>query len=223
MAQQLSFDLPARPALGRDAFFLADSNVLAVAAIDRWRDWAGGKLVLVGPEGSGKTHLSHVWAAETGAKIVAAADLTDADVPALVASPAIIVEDVASVVGVADGERALFHLHNLALAEGVALLLTDRDAPTVWPLSLPDLASRMQATQVARLDAPDDALLAAVLVKLFVDRQLSVAPNLIDWIVRHAERSFEYAKSAVAALDAAALREGRGVTRDLARRVLVVE
>ena len=67
MAQQLSFDLPARPALGRDAFFVADSNALAVAAIDGWRDWAGGKLVLVGPAGSGKTHLSHVWAADTGA------------------------------------------------------------------------------------------------------------------------------------------------------------
>jgi len=220
MAQQLSFDLPARPALGRDAFFVAPSNALAVAAIDGWRDWVGGKLVLVGPEGAGKTHLSHVWAAESGAAFVCAKDLANADIPGLTGNPAIVVENASGVAGHAEDERALFHLHNLALAEGVALLLTDRNAPAAWQLRLPDLASRMQATQVARLDPPDDALFAAVLVKLFADRQLSVAPNLIDWMVRHAERSFQSAQSAVATLDAAALAEGRDVTRDLARRIL---
>ena len=155
--------------------------------------------------------------------MIAARDLAEAEIPALVVAPAIVVENASAVARDPAGERALFHLHNLALAEGVALLFTDRDAPATWPLALPDLASRMQATQIARLDPPDDALLAAVLVKLFADRQLSVAPNLIDWMVRHGERSFQSAQVSVARLDEAALAEGRGVTRDLARRVLVVD
>ncbi len=67
MSRQLAFDLPAREALGRGDFFVSPSNALALAALDGWRDWPGGRMLLVGPEGSGKTHLAHVWAADSGA------------------------------------------------------------------------------------------------------------------------------------------------------------
>lgn len=220
MAKQLIFDLPARPALGRDAFFVSQSNQLAVAAVDGWRDWAGGKLLLIGQDGSGKTHLAHVWAAETGAQIVTGSALSEAGVPALMGHPGVVVEDAAEVARDAALERALFHLHNLALAEGVALLLTATRPATEWGLSLPDLASRAQATQIARLEAPDDALLAALFVKLFADRQLAVSPRLVDWLVRHTERSFAAAQSTVARLDEAALRAGKTLSRDFARTVL---
>lgn len=220
MAQQLTFDLPARPALGRDAFFVSDSNRLALAAVDGWRDWVGGKMLLVGPPGVGKTHLAHVWAADVGARIVAAADLDAADVPALVSHPGVVVEDAAFVAGNPAAERALFHLHNLALAEGVPLLLTAVDTPSNWGIALPDLSSRMQATQVARLDAPDDALLAALFVKLFADRQLAVSPHLVDWLLRHTERSFAAAQETVERLDEAALQAGKTLSRDFASKVL---
>jgi len=214
--RQLALDLPVRQATGRDAFFVAAPNARAVAEIDRWGDWPAGKLALVGPQGAGKSHLAAVWAAETGATVMAGAELSGAaPLPRHV-----VVEDADRVARDAAAERHLLHLHNAVLEAGGRLLLTGRTAPARWPVALPDLASRLAATPVARIEAPDDALLAAVLVKLFEDRQLAVTPGLVAYCARRMERSFAAAQALVAALDARALANGRAPGRRLAAEVL---
>jgi chromosomal replication initiation ATPase DnaA len=190
-----------------------------VDLVSRDADWPMGKLALTGPEGAGKTHLAQVWATETGATVIAATDLPTADLPALAATARVAVED-ADRAGVQATEEALFHLHNLLLAGDGRLLLTGRTPPAHWPIALPDLKSRLAATATAALDAPDDALLAAVLVKLFADRQIAVAPPLVAYLVPRIDRSFAAAHTIVDRLDAAALAEGRPVTRALAQRLL---
>lgn len=219
MSRQLAFDLPARDEMTRAAFFVSPVNALALAAVDGWRDWPGGKMLLVGPSGSGKTHLAHLWAAETGAALIAAADLAGADLPALAAAGRVAVEDADALAGDRAAETALFHLHNLVLPAG-RLLMTATRPPRDWGLVLPDLMSRMQAAPVTRLEPPDDALLSAVLVKLFADRQIAVAPNLIPYLVARMPRSIGAARGLVAALDARALAEGRPITRALAAEIL---
>jgi len=217
--RQLTFRLPARVALGRAAFFVAPANGTAVAMIDTWRIWPGDKLALCGPAGSGKTHLAHVWAADSGARVVQAHDLPRADIPDLASRP-VAVEDVPAIAGQEEAERALFHLHNLCLANGGRLLVSGRDAPARWPLALPDLASRLQAAPVAKIEPPDDALLAAVLFKLFADRQLAVPDEVITYLVPRIDRSFATAREVVALLDDTALRDRREITVPLARAVL---
>lgn len=219
MARQLSFDLPARTALGRDDFFVSQGNAGAVAAIDGTRDWPGRKLVLTGPAGSGKTHLAHVWAVRHGAQVVAARTLAEADVPTLSRGP-VAVEDVPEIAGDLACQTALFHLHNLVLAEGHALLLTGRGNPARWGLGLPDLQSRIEGAGRAELGPPDDALLAAVLAKLFTDRQVAPRPDVIPYLLKHMERSFEAAAGIVERLDRASLEEGRTLTRPLAARLI---
>ncbi len=218
MARQLSFDLPAKTALGREDFFVSPSNALAVAMISA-SSWPGNKLVLSGPAGAGKTHLAHVWAAETGGRIVRAADLHHDDVPDLARS-AIAVEDVPDVAADIEQQKVLFHLHNLVLAEGHALLMTGRLAPRFWQLPLADLQSRVEGAHHVALDPPDDALLGAVLAKLFVDRQLNPGPEVIAYLVKHMDRRFETAADVVQQLDQLALAEKREITRSLAIRVL---
>lgn len=220
MARQLALDLPVRTARGRDAFFVAEANRLAVAQIDAWQTWPDGKLALIGPEGAGKTHLAHVWADLADAPVLDAAALPDADLPALAGTGAVAVEGADRIGGCDAAEAALFHLHNLLRAEGGALLLTARTPPRDWRLALPDLASRMQATASVRLDPPDDALLAAVLVKLFADRQLAVKPDLIGYLVGRMERSFAAAARTVAEIDREALASGYRPGIRLARAVL---
>ena len=215
MPRQLTFELPARPAMGRADFFVAPANATAVAAVSGWRDWPLGKLALIGPEGAGKTHLSRVWAADAGAVLVS---LTE--VPRLPPGSHAVVEDVDRLAGDAVAELALFHLHNDVLAQGGRLLLTGRTAPASWPVVLPDLASRMQATTVARISAPDDELLAAVLIKHFADRQLIAPRDLVPWLVPRMPRSFAAAADLVARLDAEALAGGRAVTRLMAQQIL---
>lgn len=218
-AQQLSFELPAKPALGRGDFFVSPANAIAVAMIDLWPEWPGGKLTLSGPEGSGKTHLVHVWAAVTGAQIVASTDLTQADIPALAAGP-VAVENIPEIAKDADAQTALFHLHNLTLAQGHSLLLTGTAAPDLWGLSLPDLQSRMQGTQNAEMQPPDDALLAAVLTKLFSDRQINPPPDLIPYLVVRMDRSFACARNLVEQLDHQSLAQRRKLNRALAKDLL---
>ncbi|MGL4234683.1 chromosomal replication initiator DnaA, partial [Tabrizicola sp.] len=186
--------------------------------VEGWEDWPGNKLLLVGPEGSGKTHLLQIWATMAGAVILPAAELGTTDLSAF-AGQRVAVED-ADRIGRA--EAALFHLHNLVTGSG-ALLLTAATPPRDWGLSLPDLASRMQATAIARLEAPDDALLSAVLIKLFADRQIAVPANLIPYLVSRMPRSIGAARALVMGLDARALALGRPVTRALAAEVLEAE
>jgi chromosomal replication initiation ATPase DnaA len=216
--RQLAFNLPVRTALGREDFLVSGSNAMAVRMLDGWRNWPQRKLLLIGPPGAGKTHLATIWAGEAGAAVVPAGSLADADISAL--RQTVVVEDITVVVGHAPSEQALFHLHNLVQAEGGTLLLTSDAAPSVRPFALPDLQSRIAATQPVRIDPPDDHLLAAVLAKHFADRQLAVSPALVPWLAQRIERSLDAARAAVAALDAAALSRGTAITRTLAAEVL---
>ncbi len=218
MARQLSFDLPAKTAHGREDFFVSPANALAVAMISA-TSWPGNKLVLSGPAGSGKTHLAHVWAQETGGRIIQSSSLQYDQVPEL-SKTAIAVEDVPAIAGDMDQQRTLFHLHNLVLAEGNALLMTGRMAPKFWRLPLADLQSRVEGAHHVALDPPDDALLGAVLAKLFLDRQLNPGPDVIAYLVKHMDRSFAVAAQVVEKLDQVALSEKREITRALAVRVL---
>ncbi len=219
MNTQLAFDLQTRPALGREDFFVSPTNALAVATLAAPETWPNGKMALIGQKGAGKTHLAHVFAAETGASIIAATTLKTADIAALADHP-IVVENVADIAADQAAQTALFHLHNLVLANGAPLLVTDRLAPNRWALSLPDLASRMVGTAVTKLDPPDDSLLSAVLLKLFADRQSPVDPSVIPYLVSRMERDLGHAGNLVSALDRAALARKKAVTRPLAAEIL---
>jgi chromosomal replication initiation ATPase DnaA len=174
-------------------------------------------VVLAGPEGSGKSHLAAVWAQAAGARRVAARSLEESKVPAALATGAVVVEDAAP--GGFD-ERALFHLLNLAREDAAYVLLTARTPPAGWPVAVRDLASRLKALPVVALAPPDEALLRAVLVKLFADRQLAVDESLIGYLETRIERSFAAARAVVARLDDEAMRRQRPLTRTLAAELL---
>lgn len=219
MAEQLGLELPSIAALGREDFLVAPSNALAVALIDSWPNWPSGKLALSGPAGSGKTHLTHVWAARSGAQILDAQALAEVDIPALASGP-VAIENVPDIAGNEAAETALFHLHNLCLANGHALLVTGAGALPNWPIALPDLKSRLQGAVSAELAAPDDTLLAAVLVKQFADRQLAPPADVIPYLVKRIDRSFEAARDIVAILDHESLARKKPITRPFASAVL---
>lgn len=219
--RQLGLDLALPPALGRQDFLPAPSNALALALIEAPGGLPGGRLVIHGPEGAGKTHLAAIWAARRGAAWPDP-DRLAADPARLLApeAPVRLVLDGAEALAGGPGETALFHLLNHLDARGGEILLTARAPARDWGLVLPDLASRLTAAHHVPLAAPDDALLAAVLVKLFADRQVQVAPEVITWLVRRMERSFAAARAIVARLDAEALRRRSPITRSFAQAAL---
>ncbi|MGR3467216.1 MAG: chromosomal replication initiator DnaA [Shimia sp.] len=210
--EQLSFPLPHSAAMGRADFLVTGANRTALALLDA--AWPNGKLLLVAPEAGGKTHIATFFGAETRAHLLDARDL-----PSEAPEAHCIVENADRLPDAAAEER-LFHLHNNLRSAGRRLLLTARRTVRHWSLSLPDLRSRMEATTLARIDAPDDALLPGLILKHLSDRQIRPAPEVLTYLATHIERSYVAVRDTVARLDRLALTEGRPVTRALAARAL---
>ena len=227
--RQLALALPHAESFAREDFLTGAPNQAALAMIERWPDWPDRALALVGPEGAGKSHLAAIWAEIAGARRVSARALGETNLISALATGALVIEDARESPEQDDeaqrsrsalDERALFHLLNLIREEEAYLLITARAAPARWGVALPDLASRLRALPTVTLSAPDDALLRAVLVKLFADRQLGVDSSLVSYLTTRIERSFAAARAAVESLDREALRLKRPVTRALAAELL---
>ena len=210
---QLALALDHAESHAREDFLEGPSNAAALALIERWPDWPSRTVLLRGPEGSGKTHLAAIWAREAGARTLSPRMLDSAEVPIALATGALVLDNLAED---SFDEAALFHLLNLAREEHAYVLITARTAPAGWHIGVADLASRLRALPVVALNAPDDALLRAVIVKLFADRQLAVDESLVGFLTNRIERSFAAVREAVGILDGEALRLKRPVTRALA-------
>lgn len=213
--RQFPLDLPHSARLGAEDFLVARPNQGAYALVTAWPDWPDRIVLLVGDEGAGKSHLAAIWAADSGA--MEAANARDALDHAIGRDGVVILLDDAD----RDGdETALFHILNAVRESRSHLLLTARTTPTSsWP-RLPDLASRLRALPVARLDPPDEATAKAVLVKLLDDRQLRVEADVVDFIAHRVDRSLGAVRALVEALDRESLARGRAVGRRLAGDVL---
>jgi chromosomal replication initiation ATPase DnaA len=215
--RQLLLALNHSVSFAREDFLSGPSNVAALSLVERWPDWPDRIVALVGPEGSGKSHLAAIWAEATGARILSAKLLSETSVPGALATGALVIEDLEAV----DlDEQALFHLINLARQERTYLLLTSRSAVASFPIRIRDLASRLRAVPTVTVAPPDDTLLRSLLVKLAADRQLSFDESLVNYLVNRIERSFSAARATVQKLDHEAMRQHRPVTRAFAAEVL---
>ncbi|MDA0305500.1 MAG: DnaA/Hda family protein [Proteobacteria bacterium] len=217
---QLALDFDFRPAFSGEDFLVAPPNAEAVGWLDAWPAWPGPALVIFGPEGSGKTHLAQVFRTISAAIMVGAADLRESQPPSYLGdAPAAVLENAEAVLG--QGlEEAVLHLYNHLKETGRHLMLTATQPPARWKIGLKDLSSRLNTATLAGIGAPDDALIAAVLVKQFADRQLKVDGEVITYMLARMERSFAAARHLVQSIDALSLAERRNITVPLVRKVL---
>jgi chromosomal replication initiation ATPase DnaA len=215
--RQLAFELPHMESLTRDNFLPGPANAAALGLIDAWPEWPNRIMMLVGPEGCGKSHLAAIWADEAGARSTSAHALAASAVPAALATGALVVEDLKP--GDFD-ELAVFHLLNLVREEGAYALITARMLPSAMDVELRDLRSRLRALPSVSLLPPDDQLFRALIVKYSADRQLAIDESVVGYLATRIERSYAAARRAVQLLDREALRQGRPVTRALAVELL---
>ena len=215
--RQLAFALPHAESLTRDNFLEGPANAAGLALVDSWPEWPNRIMLLIGPEGAGKSHLAAIWAEQAGARSIPAHALTAAAVPGALATGALVVEDL----NAPDfDERALFHLMNLAREDGAFVLITARVPPSASQIELRDLRSRLRAVPTISLLPPDDGLFRALIVKFCADRQMAIDESVVSYLATRIERSYAAARQAVELLDGEALRLGRPVTRALAAELL---
>ena len=203
--------------MGRDDFLITDSNARAVTMIDQWPDWPKPVAVLVGPTGSGKSHLGEVWRSVSHAETIDCRELTLENLPHVMSSGALLVENAP---GDSLDQTVFFHFLNYVRESQGHALITSRNMPSHWPITLPDLASRLRALPVSVLEEPDDVLLRSVLVKLFSDRQISVDEAVVGYLVLRMERSLEVAGSLVDLIDRSALARKATITRPFVAKLL---
>jgi len=217
MATQIPLDFRVEPGFGVEDFLVNATNAGAFGMIDSWPDWPAPLVILSGPEGSGKSHLSTIFAAKAGAPVLRPAKVDPAAIPDLAAHAALVLEDADD--GSAD-ESSLFHLVNAVCERGHHMLITARSQPDHWGLRIPDLLSRLRLALVIEIGPPDDALFRGLLAKLLHDRQLLVEPTVIEYLTMRSERSYAAARHLVERLDFESLAKGRRITKAIAGEVL---
>lgn len=215
MSTQFPLDLALTPDNSSGAFVHGTSNAEAVTALADTANWANNILAIIAPKGSGKTHLGHIWVERHKA---IALDGSKGFVPRQsYRGRALWIDDASR----AD-EYTLFTLINLTITgELKALLFSDQNMPSDWNVQLPDLHSRLKNVQIVRLQEPDEALLSAIITKLFMDRGLKVSDTLIDYLLVHADRSVDSLRALICDLDKQAAAEKVNVTRAFAAKYML--
>ena len=215
--KQLPLELPFRVLAGRDDFIVSDCNALALASIDQWPNWRGSHkaLNIVGPSGSGKSHLAAIWQSlvPNSHRLTGLTTGQQPPLPTFYVMDDLVCSD-------AWNEEALFHCFNRCASETGGILLLSKMPVGQMDWQLPDLLSRMRAVNLARIDLPDDELLFALLNKYFADRQMEAPPAMLSYLIKRMERSFTAVPKLAAALDYRSIAEKKPLSVASARNVL---
>ena len=222
---QLPFDFAHPPYLGRSDFIKAPCNAEALSIIESWPNWPQFGVCIYGPEHCGKTHLAHIFSEVVCHKLntpypvplVNAQDLTlDMPQQLFMHNRCLIVENL----NLQIDQEAMFHLFNLYRNQGGFILFTATTPPARIPFTLPDLASRLRMLPAIPISEPDDELLSALIIKLFMDRQITVSLDVVNYILVNMQRSFRYAHRLVEEIDNISLSYKRAVSISIVKEAI---
>jgi chromosomal replication initiation ATPase DnaA len=189
------------PNYAAEAFLVSEETAAARAALDQWRTWPGGVFCLFGEMGSGKSHLGAIWAEKASSHVLKGPDLSlqFAEAPAAAGKLILLIDEADQ----AD-ETALFALLSRLEREGGAVLLLSRQPPSQWPFGLADLQSRLKAIATESLKAPEQKLLAQLIVRYAAAKGFKLDESSATYLAARIPRTFEAAKAVSTCLETVA-------------------
>ena len=223
--KQLPLKFAPRNDMGREDFMVSECNREAYRMIESWPDWLSSGLFLYGPKGCGKSHLAHLFLDKLrsssekplSAKIIAASAVNIRRVKRLAEeNTALIIENVEP----KNNNEALFHLFNLFNVPGRYMLWTAETAPGRMSFPLRDLDTRLKMLPCVSISEPDDMMLQMLIVKLFDDRQIKISPEILNYIMNNASRSFAYIEDLVNEIDKISLAYQAAVNYTIVRQAM---
>lgn len=223
--EQLVLNFGYKEMMGREQFFRSDSNEMALSIIEKYNEWPRNKLILVGPKGCGKSHISSMLGDELDTKIYYAKDFNLPQVSNSVKKSLVIIEDLHELQKLNNFKRkeieeALFHLLIKIENSDTRIFITGCKNPIDWQIKLPDLSSRLHTFALAKIENPDDRLFLSLILKFFSDKQLSASPAVINFIAARIDRTYLEARKFVDLVDQRALKDKREISLKLVRSVL---
>ncbi|HTM78422.1 MAG TPA: hypothetical protein VL133_12430, partial [Devosia sp.] len=212
---QLPLELGHVVAHGEADFLVGEGNELAYGRIVAFPHWGDPLTLISGPAKSGKSHLARIFADRSGAHFVGVSELV-----ALARDGGrhpLVIEDVDRA---GYDEAGLFHLLNQAMRDQRPMLMTARQDIALWPFATDDVRSRARRATAFSVAMSDDIQLSQMFVKLFGDRQVTVDPKIISYLVARMERSTAEAVILADLMDHLALAKGTAITRTIAADAL---
>jgi len=206
--QQLILDLRSIPSMGRNDYFVSDVNKEAVTWLDAWPNWTTFGFIVCGPLGSGKSHLAQVLKTLSHGCIIEAKDVSDQNIDQLSEKKCLIIENIE----LFTSETLLFHLYNMLLENKNNLMITSKLTMSQISFELPDLKSRLLSLPQVNLGFPDDRLLKNLLIKQFLDKGILVEMDVIEYLIKRIDRSFEAISKLVSKIDFKSLEKAKKIT-----------
>ena len=206
--QQLILNLRSLPSMGRNDYFVSEVNKEAVSWLDSWPNWTTFGFIVCGPLGSGKSHLAQVLKTLSHGDIIEAKDIPNKNIDHLSEKKCLIIENIELLTS----ETLLFHLYNMLLENKNNLMLTSKFNVSQINFELPDLKSRLLSMPQVSIGFPDDRLLKNLLIKQFLDKGILVEMDVIDYLIKRIDRSFEAISKLVAKIDFKSLEKAKKIT-----------
>ena len=213
---QLTFQFPFKKTYYEKDFYVSSNNFQTYKLIESWPNWPSKLLNIFGPPGCGKTHLSNILKKKINTLIINENEFKNININILKDKECIIIENFDNNID----EFFFYSFLNLINQSNIYLLVNSRISIKKFQINLKDLKSRLDSFLDVGINLPTDDLLRVILTKSFSEKQIELNVKVLEYILKHIDRSYEKIFQFVKEIDIESLSTGKSININLIKKVL---
>lgn len=213
---QLIFNFPFTTNYFEEDFFVSTSNFEAYKLIETWPKWPSRNINIYGPSGCGKSHLANILKKKINSFFINASDISNNSLALIKLKECLIIDNYENNIE----ENLLYTIINQTHQSNQYVIINSDQSINSLEIKLEDLKSRLNSFSKITIDLPTDDLIKVVLTKNFSDKQIQIENKLIDFILKHINRSYEDIFNFIKKIDELSLSTGKSININLIKKVL---